>query len=139
MELIDVMVFIPSFSTEKLVYFKEEFLQGYISSEEFYESPKYSLPVLFETKNFLEMWNYVIDEQGRSFTFYFENTHKIFCPKAAIQVNIDGSICLVLSFVDLDHVEEYESKLKNSFPDDNCFTSYSYFMPFSREDFYKTL
>lgn len=139
MELIDVMVFIPSFSKDKLVYFKEEFLKGYISSDEFYQSSKYSLPVLFETENFPEMWNYVLDEQGRSFTFYFENTNKTFCPKAAIQVNIDGSICLVLSVVDLDHTKEYELKLKNSFPDDKCVTSYSYFMPSSREDFYKTL
>ncbi|KUJ60735.1 hypothetical protein AR687_17070 [Flavobacteriaceae bacterium CRH] len=139
MELIDVIVFIPSFSKEKLIYFKEEFLEGYISYEEYYESPKYSSPVVFETENFLEMWKYVLDEQGRSFTFYFENTNEIFCPKAAIQVNIDGSICLVLSVVDLDHIKEYESKLKSSFPDDNCVVSYSYFMPISREDFYKIL
>lgn len=52
MELIDVIVFIPLFSKDKLMYFKEEFLQGYISNEEFYQSPKYSSPVLFETENF---------------------------------------------------------------------------------------
>jgi hypothetical protein len=52
MELINVIIFIPTFSKDKIAYFKEEFLQGFISSDEFYESPKYSLPVLFETENF---------------------------------------------------------------------------------------
>ncbi|MGO4773235.1 hypothetical protein ACEN2I_16350 [Flavobacterium sp. W22_SRS_FK3] len=78
-----------------------------------------------------------MDAPGRPFTFYFENTNKISCPKAAIQINFDGSVCLVLRVVDLDHVEEYESKLKSSFPEDNCIISYSYFIPFSREDFIK--
>lgn len=61
MELIDVIIFIPTFSKDKIAYFKEEFFQGYISSDEFYESQKYGLPVLFETENFQEMWNYVLD------------------------------------------------------------------------------
>lgn len=138
MELIDVIIFIPTFSKDKIAYFKEEFLQGFISSDEFYESPKYSLPVVFETENFLEMWNYVLDETGRPFTFYFEKKNNLFCPKGAIQINVDGSICLVLS-VKLDYLEEYKSKLKSNFPDDDCITSCSYFMPSSKEEFYKIL
>ncbi|SHF75026.1 hypothetical protein [Flavobacterium defluvii] len=138
MELMDIVIFVSSFSKDKVIYFKNNFLQGYVSSEEYYESPKYSSPVMFETENFLDMWNYVLDEIGRSFTFYFDNDNNQFCPKAAIQINNDGSICLVLS-VDSEYSDEYQSKLKSAFPNDDCIVSYSYFMPFSREDFKKNL
>lgn len=139
MEYADIIIFIKTFSKDKIIYFKEEFIKDYISSEEYYESPKYSSPIIFETENFSEMWDYVIEKEGRSFTFYLENNANKSCPKAAIQINNDGSICLVL-IADADYEEHYKSELIKAYPDDECIISYnSYFMPFSKEDFYEKL
>lgn len=135
MEYVDIMVFIPFFSKEKIIYFKDEFLRDYVSSEEYYESPKYSSPIIFETENFSEMWNYVLEKRERSFTFYFENNKNEICPKAAIQINNDGSTCLVL-VANIDYEEKCKSDLIKVYPDEKCIVSHNfYFMPFSREDF----
>lgn len=134
MQLADIVIFVTSFSKEKINHFREEFLHRYISKEKYYQSPKYTTPALFETENFSEMWDYVLEEEGRSFTFYFENKNNKLCPNGAIQINTDGSLCFVLT-VNTDYEEKYVAQLKNSFPEDKCVVSYSYFMPFSIEEF----
>jgi hypothetical protein len=131
MDLADVCVFINIFSKEKIELFRHKFLIDFVSTDNYYESPKYGSEIVFETEDFNKMWEHVLEKEGRQYSFYFENTNNLDYPQAIIQVNTDGSICLALGVI-FEKEEFYYQTLKQIFDQDDCFISYSIALPSSK-------
>jgi|SRR6218665_124383 len=131
MDLADVCVFINIFSKEKVELFRNKFLRGFVSMDSYYESPKYGPEIVFETEDFNKMWEYILEKEGRQYSFYFENASNLDYPQAIIQINSDGSLCLAIGVI-LQKEELYFKILKQIFNEDDCFISYSIPLPTSK-------
>ncbi len=132
MELSDVFIFIETHKPKEVMKFKNEYLKGFESIDTYYECPKYSQTTLFESDSFDEMFEFVLKESGRPYTFYFENNLPEKIKQGIIQVNNNGSICLALS-VESENEEYCIEQFKVNYSNYPIFISNNTPLPLSIE------
>ncbi len=100
MDLNDVYVFFEEVNECHIDVFFKVYLPNFTSMEDYFEYPKYEMPVVFESDNYKEMLDYVIKNNG-DYTFYFENDgqHNLKYKQAIIRINKDRSMLLGLSVI----------------------------------------
>jgi hypothetical protein len=133
MILSDVFVFVNEFKPKLVRDFIKKYLQDFNSTETYYECPKYSEETIFETDSYSQMLEFVLSAQGRPYTFYLSNDNANKYKEAILQLNKDGSMCLVLS-TDFEFEKEIFEELRASFPGHKVLISNNIPLPSSKEE-----
>ena len=114
MTLSDVNVLIDQNIKKNIEIFLSTYLVNFVSTENFYEYPKYRTPVIYESENFRDMLNYVLENNG-DYTFYFKNKDQgLKFKEATIKINKDNSLILSLS-TQAEYEEITKESLSNVF------------------------
>ncbi len=95
-------------------FFKQNYLKGFTEESKYYEYPPFFGDTEFETDNYREMISFVLQEKGRSYRFYFENSDNKEVQKGMIFINKDGSMYLGVGVFSPFSIE-YQKRLKNDF------------------------
>ncbi len=110
MVLTDIYVFRQKKSKKDILNFINKYLSSFISKEDYFEFPKYSSNdlIIFETNEYEEMLNFVLDSKNLDYTFYLENKNNPEYIQGIIRINSDETLCLGLGVL-----PEYENKYIN--------------------------
>jgi hypothetical protein len=124
MILSDVYVFFNSINSFEIDNFFRFYLTDFVSSDDFFEYPKYGTPVTFETESYEEMLKYVI-ENNKDYTFYFDSENEnLNYNQSILRINNDNSMLLGL-LVMPDREEDVIKSLKERFNTEDVFVTYS--------------
>lgn len=124
MTLYDVYIFEENSSKEFILNFIKIYLSDFNSMDSFYEYPKYKEPTIFETDQFVEMLDFILEDKTREYTFYLENKNNLERQQGIIRINSDGSVCLGLCVLP-EYEDKYVKELKAKYKTDYVFVSYN--------------